>query len=362
MTYSLLILRGLTFLVIYFLTKKRFIVYNSILIVYVCVIFVSSVNFYSMFFLLEVSVIPMLFLLLSFGRQPEKISASYYLVFYSVTYFMPILILLLEKRFFVTFIISWYHLPSFYLFMFRLGFLIKFPLYFFHLWLPKLHVEAPTSASILLASLVLKMGTFGFFRLLPYYSWGFFNYFLSIRFVGIAIGSLICVFFSDIKALVAMSSVVHINFLFLVILIDRLFTSLSSFIIMVSHGLVSLLIFGIVGEFYLIFNTRIIYFVRGLQSSSFLTSLCLFFLLISNRGAPLFLRFFPEVVGLGCRFNVYLFLFIFVGIYYLVVLYYNLSLGVILCSGFYLKKVPIKFLFVIVPVLSFLLIWVLVYF
>ncbi len=92
------------------------------------------------------------------------------------------------------------------------AFLVKFPLFFFHLWLPEAHVEAPVAGSIILAALLLKLGAYGIVRLSPTISRESIrgNYILAISLLGGAYVSLLCLRQKDSKVLIAYSSVSHI--------------------------------------------------------------------------------------------------------------------------------------------------------
>lgn len=93
----------------------------------------------------------------------------------------------------------------------RIAFLVKFPIYFVHFWLPKAHVEAPVAGSIILAGVLLKLGGYGLYRLNFLLAPGIFNYSISIlRLVGASILGLMCCRLRDIKVIIAYSSVVHI--------------------------------------------------------------------------------------------------------------------------------------------------------
>jgi len=113
---------------------------------------------------------PILLMILGYGAQIEKIRSSYYLMFYATFCSFPFLFVYFYYESTLAFAyfesnVSW-ELG----FLLTLCFIIKFPVYFLHLWLPKAHVEASTSARMLLAGLLLKLGTVGFLRIIKSYS------------------------------------------------------------------------------------------------------------------------------------------------------------------------------------------------
>ena len=117
-----------------------------------------------MFF--ELSLIPILILIIGFGIQIEKLRASFYLIFYAIFTSFPFLYIYFKIEDFPILVYIDFILREEYLIFFFLGFLIKFPVFFLHYWLPKAHVESSTVGSILLAGLLLKFGTLGFSRVL----------------------------------------------------------------------------------------------------------------------------------------------------------------------------------------------------
>jgi len=146
--------------------------------------------------------------------------------------------------------------------------------------LPKAHVEAPTTASMLLAALLLKFGTGGFFRFLYVLKINFFSLFLFISFLGTIMSCILCIFQSDLKSLSAYSSINHIRFLLIIIVLQASGGVWCSLIIILVHGLVSLLIFYLVGEYYIVNISRIIYFYGNYFRLSIFINLLVFFCLI----------------------------------------------------------------------------------
>jgi len=123
------------------------------------------------------------------------------------------------------------------------GFLVKLPLYVIHLWLPKAHVEAPTYGSIILAGLLLKLGGAGLLRVMIFFNFTDVTILFLFCVLGIVLGVLICSFQRDAKALVAYSSVAHINFLALLLLINSRFAKRRSILLILVHGFCSSLMF-----------------------------------------------------------------------------------------------------------------------
>jgi NADH-quinone oxidoreductase subunit M len=173
---------------------------------------------------------------------------------------------------------------------FAVAFAIKVPMFPFHTWLPDAHVEAPTAGSVILAGVLLKMGTYGFLRfclpLFPQASLGFAPLIFALAVVGILYGAWVSTVQPDIKKLVAYSSVSHLGFVML-----GLFTltpqGLSGGIIqMVSHGLSSGALFLIVGMLYERRHTRLIDDYGGLWKVMPALSAIFLIVCLSSLGLP----------------------------------------------------------------------------
>jgi len=151
---------------------------------------------------------------------------------------------------------------------FFLAFSVKIPVFPFHVWLPEAHVEAPTGGSVLLAGVLLKLGVFGFLRfLIPMFPVAS-AYFSPIVFVlcsfGVVFGSLIAIRQSDLKRVIAYSSVAHMNLIVMGIF-SLTFQGFQGVIIQsLAHGFVSSALFFCIGMLYERFHTRTISHISGL--------------------------------------------------------------------------------------------------
>jgi len=226
--FSLFTLSLFVFLFIYFISiySGTFLILTGLLVL-LCIFFFSSLFIFLHFLLLESILLPLLLMLLGGGSQIQKIRASYYLIFYSLCFSVPFLYIYLNT---LIFFLDYYWvsliLHPFIILFLILVFLLKLPVYGLHFWLPKVHVEAPTVASIILASLLLKLGAYGFCLFLGRIYFIDINVFFILSFFSMIFLNLLCYTLSDTKKLAAYSSVVHIG---LVLLSFLIFNSFSFF-------------------------------------------------------------------------------------------------------------------------------------
>ena len=257
-----------------------------------------SVDLFFFYIFFESVLIPMFIIIAVWGGRSRKIRASYMLVFFtlvaSVVMFLGILQLYLEcgtldirALRLVVFesdfqCMLWW--PLFF------AFCVKIPVFPFHAWLPEAHVEAPTAGSVLLAGILLKLGVFGFLRfLIPMFPLAS-AYFSPIVFVMCTYGAVFCSLLavrqSDLKRVIAYSSVAHMNLIVMGIF-SLTFSGFEGVVIQsLAHGFVSSALFFCIGILYERFKSRTIARISG--STLLMPVFNMFFLLftMSNIAVP----------------------------------------------------------------------------
>jgi NADH-quinone oxidoreductase subunit M len=175
---------------------------------------------------------------------------------------------------------------------FALAFAIKVPVFPFHTWLPDAHVEAPTAGSVLLASVLLKMGTYGFLRFaVPFFpgvalSPWVTNLILVLALIGIVYGALVAMVQPDIKKLVAYSSVSHLGFVMLGIWAATVQSVQGALMVMIGHGFSTGALFFLVGMLYERRHTREISAYGGIAKVVPVFSLIFTVVALSSIGLP----------------------------------------------------------------------------
>jgi NADH-quinone oxidoreductase subunit M len=192
---------------------------------------------------------------------------------------------------------------------FALAFAIKVPMFPFHTWLPDAHVEAPTAGSVLLAGVLLKMGTYGFLRfalpLFPEAATAFTPLISALAVIGILYGALVAMVQDDLKRLVAYSSVSHLGFVMLGIFAMNLQAVEGAILQMVNHGLSTGALFLLVGMIYERRHTRMIEEFGGLSRVLPRFALCFLVVTMSSIGLPGLNGFVGEFLILTGTFRVH---------------------------------------------------------
>lgn len=255
LSYGLILLRiwiiGLIIIAserIYLLNKQeKLFIFMLISLLLLLLLTFSTINIFIFYLFFEGSLIPTLFLVLGWGYQPERLQAGIYLLFYTLLASLPLLLSIFYLYInFNSLDYFFYNINNeFNIYIYLrliLAFLVKIPIFLVHLWLPKAHVEAPIAGSIILAGVLLKLGGYGLIRMfiiIQYLSIQINFVLIRVRLVGGRLVCLLCLCQTDIKSLIAYSSVVHIGIVIGGILTITYWGYAGAYGLIIAHGLCS---------------------------------------------------------------------------------------------------------------------------
>jgi NADH-quinone oxidoreductase subunit M len=277
--------------------EKEYILALLVLHAFMEILFlVQNILLFYIFF--ESVLIPMYFIIGALGSRLRRIYASYQLLLYTIFGSIPMLLSILfiynqTGSFDLVYLRTvdfGHHYECILWLAFFLGFAVKVPMFPFHIWLPEAHVEAPTAGSVILAGVLLKLGTYGFVRFLiplfPYAS----DYFSPIVYIlsimAIIYTSLTTLRQVDLKKIVAYSSVAHMGYVTMGLFSFSPISVEGSILIMLSHGFVASSLFLCIGVVYDRYKTRIYTYYSGLvhMMPVYITILLIF--TMANLGLP----------------------------------------------------------------------------
>nr|YP_010173789.1 NADH dehydrogenase subunit 4 [Gerlachea australis]QSJ54432.1 NADH dehydrogenase subunit 4 [Gerlachea australis] len=255
------------------------------------------VMFYLMF---EATLLPTLMIITRWGNQAERLNAGMYFLFYTLASSLPLLVALLvlqNTSGTLSLLTLQYmgplslttHADKLWWVSCLLAFLVKMPLYGVHLWLPKAHVEAPIAGSMILAAVLLKLGGYGMMRMmlvLEPLTKEMLYPFIVFALWGIVMAGSICLRQTDLKSLIAYSSVSHMGLVVAGILVQTPWGFAGALILMIAHGLTASALFCLANTNYERIHSRSILLARGLQMVLPLMTTWWFFASLANLALP----------------------------------------------------------------------------
>nr|UZT67519.1 NADH dehydrogenase subunit 4 [Figites sp. ZJUH 20220009] len=278
---------------------------NLMIMLMMLVITFNSINYFMFYLFFEVSMIPTLFLIIGWGLQYERIQAGIYMIMYTLMASLPMMIIIFKIYFSqnslnMIILNNLNIINNFYSYIYlMLTFLVKMPMFFFHLWLPKAHVEAPISGSMILAAIMLKLGSYGMLRMMMFMEKICikFNYLIMMfSLMGSLYISIICLKQTDMKMLIAYSSVVHMGLVISSLMTMNSWGYKGSLIMMISHGMCSSGLFCLININYERLKSRSMMINKGLMNIMPSMSLFWFMLSIFNMASPPSLNLFSEIM------------------------------------------------------------------
>nr|WNH18665.1 NADH dehydrogenase subunit 4 [Aldrovandia gracilis] len=272
------------------------------------------IMFYVMF---EATLIPTLIIITRWGNQTERLNAGIYFLFYTLAGSLPLLValLIMQKDLGTLSMLTIQYTQPVTMTSWGdkiwwagclIAFLVKMPLYGVHLWLPKAHVEAPVAGSMVLAAVLLKLGGYGMMRMMvmlnPLTKEMAYP-FIILALWGIIMTGSICLRQTDLKSMIAYSSVSHMGLVAGGILIQTPWGFTGAIILMIAHGLVSSALFCLANTNYERIHSRTLLLARGLQMILPLMAAWWFLANLANLALPPLPNLMGELMIITAMFN-----------------------------------------------------------
>nr|QWK44971.1 NADH dehydrogenase subunit 4 [Protohalopteris sp.] len=280
-----------------------------LILVFTCL----DIFFFYIFF--EIVLIPMFLVIGLWGSRQRKIRAAYLFFLYTLlgSLFMLIGVVYIYRLvgstnyIVLSFIDFSFYDQKWLWLLFFASFAVKVPMLPFHLWLPEAHVEAPTAGSVILAGILLKLGSYGFLRfslgLFPLASVYYAPIVYSLSLIGVVYTSLTAIRQTDFKRLIAYTSVAHMNLVIIGLFTGTAIGVEAALFQSLSHGFVSSALFLIIGILYDRWHSRIISYYGGLVYTMPLFIILFLFFTLANLGLPCTSSFVGEFLLLVSIFD-----------------------------------------------------------
>nr|BAI77361.1 NADH dehydrogenase subunit 4 [Halieutaea stellata] len=299
------------------ISRQRMFLTLLILLQFLLILAFSATELISFYVTFEATLIPTLALITRWGAQKERLNAGTYFLMYTLITSLPLLVALLilqNTTGSLSPLTLSYSTPltmttwgdKLWWAGFLLAFLVKLPMYGTHLWLPKAHVEAPVAGSMILAAVLLKLGGYGLIRILTVLEplTQELSYpFIILSVWGIVMTSAACLRQTDLKSLIAYSSVSHMGLVMGGVFSQSSWGLAGATILMIAHGLTSSALFCLANIQYERTHNRTLVLARGLQSAMPLLTTFWLIATLANLGLPPLPNFLGEILSITALYE-----------------------------------------------------------